>query len=165
MISRILKISALPLADSDRASGSKSSIAKQLRGNTLRAYLFVLKNGPCELREVQRGLEFSTASLASYHLGKLVEIGYVQQDQSGKYVTLQDVSTQVLEGYTRVGVTIVPQFFFLALLFSILVGFFSYEVIFVSSSYLIFLVGVALAAVILLWVETFRLWRRLVTWR
>jgi hypothetical protein len=153
------------LATSDRPTGSRSSEPKQLRGNTLRVYLYVLKNGPCELREVQRGLAFSTASLASYHLGKLIESGYVHQDQNGKYATLRDVSTQVLEGYTKVGVAIVPQFFFLALLFSILVGFFSYAVVFVSMAYIPFLVGVALASVVLLWVETIRLWRRLVTWR
>lgn len=124
MIFRILKTFAPSLSDSDRDRVSKLSAAKQLRGNTLRVYLFVLKSGPCELLEVQRGPEFSTASLASYHCGKLVEAGYVQQAQSGKYAILRDASTQVLEGYSNVGVAIIPKFFFLVLLFSILVGFF-----------------------------------------
>ncbi|HYB84738.1 MAG TPA: hypothetical protein VED86_05360, partial [archaeon] len=48
-----------------------------IRGNTTRVYLFVLKNGPCELREVQRALKLSTPSLAFYHLSRLVQSGVV----------------------------------------------------------------------------------------
>ena len=58
---------------------------QEIRGNTLKIYLYLLKHGPSELREVQHGLELSSASLASYHLGKLVEAGYVSQDEVGKY--------------------------------------------------------------------------------
>jgi predicted transcriptional regulator len=53
---------------------------QDIRGNTLKVYLYLLKHGPSELKDIQRGLNLSSASLASYHLGKLLETGFVKQD-------------------------------------------------------------------------------------
>src|SRR5487761_802966 len=135
-----------------------------IRGNTLKVYLYVLKHGKSELRDIQHELDFSSASLASYHLNKLIHAGYVGQDDLGRYQSIKDVSGEILEGYTRVGTTIVPQFFFLALLFSVVLGYFSFEAL-QFSYYVPYLVIGALASVALLWFETIRLWRKLVTWR
>lgn len=137
------------------------SSSQGIRGNTLRVYLHLVKNGPCELREVQRGVGLSTASLASYHLGRLVSSGYAKQDELGRYVATNESPTEILEGYSKVGPTIVPQLFFFTVLFTILTAFFSYEV-FRSPVYAAYLVVVALAMVGALWYETFRLWRRLI---
>lgn len=135
-----------------------------IRGNTLKVYLYVLKHGKSELRDIQHELGFSSASLASYHLSKLIRAGYVGQDDNGRYVSIKDVSGEILEGYTRVGTTIVPQFFFLALLFTVVLGYFSFKAL-QFSYYVPYLVIGAAASVALLWFETIRLWRKLVTWR
>jgi len=134
---------------------------KEITGNTLRVYLHLIRNGPCELREVQRGLSLSTPSLASYHLNRLVSAGYVKQDSDGKYLAIKEASTEILEGYTKVGTALVPQLFFFAVLFTILIVFFSYQAI-NSPEFIIYLVATSLAAVVLLWYEAFKLWRRLV---
>jgi predicted transcriptional regulator len=89
---------------------------QEIRGNTLKVYLYLLKHGPSELREVQRGLDLSSASLSFYHLGKLSETNYVQQDEQGKYFAVKDSSAKVLEGYSKVGPAVVPQLFFFSLL-------------------------------------------------
>ncbi|MCL5069085.1 MAG: hypothetical protein M1368_12160, partial [Thaumarchaeota archaeon] len=136
----------------------------RLTGNTLRVYVFVLKNGPSELREVQRQMGFSTASLASYHLGRLVKMGYVRQDDVGKYVATRDVSAEIMDGYTKIGANFVPQLFFLALLFSILVPYFSFRSL-TSSAYTPFLVLSSIGILALLWFETIKLWRKMVTWQ
>ena len=133
---------------------------QEIRGNTLKVYLYLLKHGPSELREVQHGLELSSASLASYHLGKLAEAGYVSQDEQGKYYAIKDASTKVLEGYSKVGPAVVPQLFFFSLLFTILVAFFSFEAL-VNSGYILYLVLVCIVMVIVFWFETLRIWRRL----
>jgi hypothetical protein len=54
----------------------------EIRGITLKVYLYLLKHGSPELREVQRGIYLSSASLASYHLGKLSEAGFAKQTTS-----------------------------------------------------------------------------------
>ena len=135
---------------------------EEIRGNTLRVYVQLLKHGPSELREIQRSLGLSTPSLASYHLGRLSRAGYVAQDQFGRYMVTEKPPAEILAGYSKFGTTIVPQLFFFALLFSILVAFFSYEVI-SNGTFVTFLVGVSVAAVLSLWYETVRLWRKLVS--
>ena len=134
---------------------------KEITGNALRVYLHLVTHGPCELREVQRGLGLSTPSLASYHLNKLMEEGYVKQDKDGKYFAIKEASIEILEGYTRIGTSLVPQLLFFTVLFTILISFFSYQAI-NAFEYIIYLVATSLATVILLWYETIRLWRRLV---
>jgi DNA-binding transcriptional ArsR family regulator len=134
---------------------------REIAGNTLRVYLFLVTRGPCELREVQRGLDLSTPSLASYHLKKLGEAGYVEQDRDGRYLAVREASTDILESYMRVGSALVPKIFFFTVLFTILAAFFSYMAM-NSPEYTVYLAATSLAAITLLWYETVRLWRRLV---
>jgi hypothetical protein len=133
---------------------------QEIRGNTLKVYLYLLKHGASELRDIQRGVNLSSASLASYHLGKLLELGFAKQDEYGKYYAVKEASDKVLEGYSKVGRTVVPQLFFFALLFTILVSFFSLEVL-SGAGFVPFLMGVSFAMLAVFWYETIRLWRRL----
>lgn len=144
------------------STGPKKS--PEIKGNTLRVYLFLSQKGPSELRDVQRGLGFSTPSLASYHLGKLAEGGLASQDQYGRYVASKDSSQQILEGYVTVGPRIVPQLLFFAVLFSALIGYFSYMSL-SYPAYVPFLAGSALSLIAVVWYETARLWRRLASWK
>jgi len=136
------------------------SVSHEVRGNALKVYLYLLRHGPSELRDVQRGVGLSSASLASYHLGKLVEAGFVMQDDHGRYSAVKEASARVLEGYSRMGPAIVPQLFFFALLFTILAAFFSFEALY-ASGFTLYLVAVCAAMVLVFWYETVRLWRRL----
>jgi hypothetical protein len=136
------------------------SVSQEVRGNALKVYLYLLKHGPSELRDVQHGVGLSTASLASYHLGKLSDAGFVIQDEHGRYMAVKETSDKILEGYSKLGPAIVPQLFFFALLFTILTAFFSFEVLY-ARGFLIYLVAVCVAMVFVFWYETLRLWRRL----
>jgi len=134
---------------------------KGIRENTLRVYFHLLKHGPCELSDARRKTRLSTASLASYHLGKVVEAGYARQDEQGRYLAKAESSGQIIRGYSKIGTAIVPQLFFFALLFSILTVFFSFES-FSNNEFLPFVVAMSSAMVGVFWFETARLWRRLV---
>ncbi len=136
----------------------------ELRGNTLRVYLYILQHGPCELKDVQGGLGFSTASLASYHLGRLIDRGYASQDTYGRYLAAKDATGQILEGYVKVGTVVVPQLLFVSVLFTILVSYFS-VMTYRSASYIPLLVASSVALVAVVWYETTRVWRRLASWR
>ena len=136
----------------------------EIKGNTLRVYLYILQHGPCELKDVQGGLQFSTASLASYHLRRLIEAGYASQDGYGRYVATKDNTRQLLEGYVKVGAVVVPQLLFVSVLFTVVIVYFSYMAE-ASSSYVPFLLGASLALVLVVWYETARESRRLASWR
>lgn len=147
-----------------RLSTEPKKKAADIKGNTLRAYLFLAQNGASELRDVQRGLGFSTASLASYHLGRLSEGGLVTQDSYGRYLIMKDSSQEILEGYVSVGSRIVPQLFFFAVLFTALIGYFAAMAL-AYTAYVPYLALVAVGLVGVTWYETARVWRRLATWR
>ena len=132
----------------------------EVKGNTLRVYLFLLRHGPSELREVQRGLDMSTPSLASYHLDKLLAVGYVSQNEKGQYVASRRASNEIIDGFTRIGVILVPQLFFIAILFTTLVCYFAFMALH-SAAYVPFLIASSLALVAAVWYETFRVWRSL----
>jgi hypothetical protein len=135
-------------------------VNQEIKGNALKIYLYLLKHGPSQLRDIQRGTDLSSASLASYHLGKLVDGGFVKQDEYGSYYIEKDASEKVLEGYLKVGKAVVPQLFFFSLLFSILVGFFSFAVL-LWQGYAPYLVAVCIGMVIVLWYQTAKVWRKL----
>jgi len=118
------------------------------------------RKGASDLRDVQRDLGLSTASLASYHLGKLVEAGYVERNERGQYVVTKDSEKTLLEGYSRVGAVLVPQLFFFAVLFTGLVGFFAFMSL-RYASYVPLLVATSVAILAVLWYQTLRIWRRL----
>ena len=136
------------------------STNQEIKGNTLKIYLYLLRHGPSELKDIQRGVGLSSPSLASYHLGKLIEASFVTQNEYGVYSAVKEASDRVLEGYARVGSAIVPQFFFFAVLFTVLVAFFSYATLWLSG-FTPYLVVVAAAMVVVFWYETWRLWHRL----
>ena len=55
-----------------------------LKGTTLKVYKFVFKSAkPVRTYEVQRGLGFSSPSVAQYHLSKLREAGLVDESEEG----------------------------------------------------------------------------------
>jgi len=144
----------------------KSSVDKGLRppaikGNTVRVYLFVLKNGPCELREVQRGLALSTPSLASYHLSRLVESGLMNRTGDGRYNVVTDISADLLDGYVKFGRQMIPQLFFLSLIFTAILGYYVYLVWRVPLETDDIVTIVYSLSIIVLWYETIRTWRRL----
>ncbi|MDA4124086.1 MAG: winged helix-turn-helix domain-containing protein [Thaumarchaeota archaeon] len=136
---------------------------REVKGNTLRVYLYLLHTGNSELRDVQKSLGFSTPSLASYHLGKLVEAGYVSQDEKGKYGVVKDSTNEILEGYVRIGAVVFPQLFFFSVLFTGVIGFLAFAS-FYSSSYVPLLAGASVALVAAFWYETVKVWRRLTSW-
>jgi predicted DNA-binding transcriptional regulator len=105
----------------------------QLKGNTLRVYVYVVTHRKCGVREVQRALHFSSSSLAQYHLGKLVDLGLVKEN-SGEYLLAEEVKTDVLKDFLRVGTFIVPRFIFYAVFFTIVTAFLGLELAFYSPS-------------------------------
>jgi hypothetical protein len=133
---------------------------QEVKGNALKVYLYLLKHGPSQLRDIQRGTELSSPSLASYHLSKLIEGGFVKQDVYGMYFADKENSEKVLEGYQKVGKAVVPQLFFFSLLFTILAGFFSFATLF-WQGYAFYLVAICISMVVVLWFQTARVWRKL----
>ena len=94
----------------------------ELKGNTLRVYVYALKKRKVGVREVQRALLMSNPSLAQYHLNKLRELGLVSEN-NGEYLISNEVKVDVMRDFLRVGTLIVPRFIFYAAFFSVIAGY------------------------------------------
>ena len=134
------------------------SFESELRGRTLRTYLFMLKNAkPVGVRELQRALGLSSPSVAYHHLDKLIRMGLIEKDQYGEYTLVKSANVDVLQAFTQVGKLFVPRFAFYAVFFTtILVG---YLLIFRGDLNL-FAIAFGVFAFIFALYETIRTWKR-----
>ena len=82
-----------------------------LRGTTLEVYRFLLKsNKPVGTRELQRALNLSSPSVATYHLSKLEDAGILKREGGGF-----TVSKYLLENSVKVSRFLIPRYFFYAI--------------------------------------------------
>src|SRR5271169_1373925 len=156
----------LPGARSTKAMGAPAPSAKdekarieyELRGKTLKVYLYALKQGkPVGVREVQRELGFSSPSVAFHHIEKLTRLGIVEQDNLGNYVLTKKVDPGILQAFVNVGKFSLPRLGFYAVFFSTVAAAYVIEDYRVLDLYaLVGTVGAAAA----FWFEAARLWRR-----
>lgn len=96
----------------------RGKVQADLKGNTLRVYVYALKRKRVGVREVQRSLRLSNPSLAQYHLNKLKELGLLK-DEGGEYEIVSNVNVDVMRDFLRVGTLLVPRFIFYAVLFTV----------------------------------------------
>lgn len=94
----------------------------ELKGNTLRVYLCLLQNqSPMGVREIQRKLEFSSPTLAAYHIEKLENLGLVHK-ASGGYALSKEVKVGALSQIVKFGSLLLPRYVFYTVLFSTMLG-------------------------------------------
>src|SRR5579872_1166704 len=97
---------------------------EDLKGNTLRVYTYLFKVQRSGIREAQRSLGFKSASLAQYHLDKLVDLGLATRDEAGNYILAREVKIEALEQFLKIGTYIVPRFILYSVMLTILFGYF-----------------------------------------
>lgn len=143
------------------AKGTDDPTPEDPIDETLMVYLEILNRGPVSTEELQRSLGQQTRSDLAYHLGKLAGAGYVIKGANGEYSVSADAAKVVLTGYSKIGSAMIPQLGFFAVLFSILIGFFSLESS-VNYTFVPFLIVTSSGSAAALWYMTYRLWRRTV---
>jgi hypothetical protein len=131
----------------------------ELKGNTLRVYMYALKKRKVGVREVQRALLMSNPSLAQYHLNKLKELGLVSEN-NGEYEVAGEVKVDVMRDFLRLGTLIVPRFVFYAALFTVFAVVLTYLAVpYFSLVGVIGWLSLALfAAAAAFWYEAIRAW-------
>jgi hypothetical protein len=79
-----------------------------LRGTTLEVYRFLLRqNKPVGTRELQRALNLSSSSVATYHLTKLEDAGLLKREAGGF-----SVAKYLLENSIKISRFLIPRYFF-----------------------------------------------------
>ena len=136
----------------------REKINYELRGKTLKVYLFLLRRGgPVGVREVQRELGFSSPSIAFHHIEKLSRLHVVEQDSYGNYVLAKKADPAILQAFVNVGRFTFPR-----------VGFYATFFTTIAIAYLVrnsaapdaYAVIAAVGGAGVFWYEVWRAWRR-----
>jgi hypothetical protein len=91
-----------------------------LEGKTLNVYAYLVKEGkPVGPREVMRGENLSSPSVAHWHLQKLETAGLIEKTAYGEYMIKQKVN---ISGHLWIGKTLVPRLICYALFFLAIVA-------------------------------------------
>ena len=131
---------------------------EELEGNTLTVYAYVAREGrPVGTRDVTRGANLSSPSVAHRHLQKLEALGLLEKNEYGDYMLKTKTN---VSGHVWVGRNLVPRLMFYSFFF---MGAFSAEVAIIALSYLVvglgvetsflFLTGMTAVAMILFFIE------------
>lgn len=93
---------------------------EELEGITLDVYLHVLRNGkPVGPREVMKAVNLSSPSVAYRHLQKLEDLGYLQKNQYGEYITKNKAH---VAGYVWFGDHLIPKMWRYSIIFTVILA-------------------------------------------
>jgi len=138
---------------------------EELEGNTLNVYAYLVHaNKPVGTRDVTRGANLSSTSVAHRHLQKLEDLGLIEKNSYGNYILKEKTN---INGHVWVGRNLVPRLMFYSFFF---LGAFAAEISIVVLSYLIngiviqssffFLTGMTAVAMTLFLAEGILLYRK-----
>ena len=97
-----------------------NSVNAELEGTTFTVYSYVVKESkPVGPREVMRGANLSSPSVAYRHLQKLEDLGLLEKNEKGRYIIKEKAK---ISGYLWIGKTLVPRLIFYSLFFTGLLG-------------------------------------------
>ncbi|MEM2909580.1 MAG: helix-turn-helix domain-containing protein [Nitrososphaerota archaeon] len=140
---------------------SERDVESQLKGKTAQVYMLLIKNAgtPMGVREVQRTLGLSSPSIAHHHLEKLVNMGLVRKTTRGEYEVAEVVKVGVLKSFVRIGRLLVPRYAFYSVLLStmLIIYVLLYPQNFSSHNVVALIFGSV--GCMILWYETFRVWK------
>jgi len=81
---------------------------EELNATTFQSYVYMVKVGkPVGPRDLMRGANLSSPSVAYRNLQKLMDLGLVVKDEYGNYIVKEKVN---MKGYVWVGKTMLPSF-------------------------------------------------------
>ncbi|MHA2252585.1 MAG: hypothetical protein ACXAD7_19630 [Candidatus Kariarchaeaceae archaeon] len=91
---------------------------KDIKGKTLEVYYYLVKNpGYHGVREIQRSLEYSSPTLASYHLNILIDKEIIVKNEKGQYSLISDnIRLGLLEEHLKIVSFWVPRSAILAMI-------------------------------------------------
>jgi hypothetical protein len=138
---------------------------EELEGNTLTVYAYIVHaDKPVGTRDVTRGADLSSTSVAHRHLQKLEGLGLIEKNEYGDYILKEKTS---INGHVWVGRNLVPRLMFYSFFF---MGAFGAEIAIIVLSYLIngiviqtsflFLTGMTAVAMVLFLIEGILLYRK-----
>jgi hypothetical protein len=93
---------------------------RELQGITLNVYLYVVKKGkPVGPRDVMKGSDLSSPSVAYRHLQKLEDLGYLKKNEFGEYHIAKKGK---IRGYVWLGQNLFPKMWLYSIVFAFILA-------------------------------------------
>jgi Mn-dependent DtxR family transcriptional regulator len=97
-----------------------NEVNEELEGNTLNVYAYVVKEGrPVGPRDVMRGANLSSPSVAYRQLQKLENLGLMERNKYGEYMVKERAN---ISGHVWIGRNLVPRLMFYSFFFMGILG-------------------------------------------
>ena len=102
--------------------------AKRIYGKTLDVYLCILTSDTAiGVRDIWRTLDFSSPSLAQYHVNKLLDLKLIETDFDGKYKINDQESIEALRSFLLLRGMLIPRLtIYSALIMGLMVSYVMY---------------------------------------
>ncbi|MCW4009629.1 MAG: hypothetical protein NWF05_03295 [Candidatus Bathyarchaeota archaeon] len=95
--------------------GEGSASENELNATTFQTYVYLIKTGkPVGPRDVMRGANLSSPSVAYRNLQKLIDLGLVVKDAHSNYIVKEKIS---VKGYVWWGKNLIPRFLIFGFIF------------------------------------------------
>lgn len=92
----------------------------ELTATAMRTYIYLIKAGkPVGPREVMRGANLTSPSVAYRNLQKLIDMNLVSKDEFSNYVVKEKAG---IKGYAWIGTHLVPRFILFGLVFLVVLA-------------------------------------------
>jgi DNA-binding transcriptional ArsR family regulator len=146
---------------SQASESDLAQIESELKGKTLLVYWYFLKSptSPVGVREIQRSLGFSSPSVASHHLEKLLSLGLVDKTKIGEYFLVQQVKVGMLRFFTKMGRFLVPRYLFYSIWLTTMLIFYIIFYGHTGDVHNLAALIFGISSSLILWYETLRLWK------
>lgn len=146
---------------SQPSASDLASIESELKGKTLLVYWYFLKSptSAVGVREIQRSLGFSSPSVAAHHLEKLITLGLIGKTNTGEYFLVQEVKVGMLKLFTKMGHFMVPRYLFYSIFLTTMLIFYIIFYGHTFDAYDLAALIFGISSSLILWYETFRLWK------
>jgi hypothetical protein len=96
--------------------GADLEPGEELNATTFQTYVYLVKVGrPVGPRDLMRGANLSSPSVAYRNLQKLMDLGLVVKDEYGNYVVKEKIG---MKGYVWIGKTLMPRFAIFGFIFT-----------------------------------------------
>lgn len=142
----------------------EEKIELELRGKALVIYWHLLTRSQNDfgVREIQRALDYSSPSIVSHHLQKLIDLGLVEKTPSNRYYLKKTVKVGVLKHFTQIRGILLPRYVFVAVFFTFTLAVYLLLIILglpVSAFDRLLALALCIIGILFGWFETWRLYK------
>jgi len=136
-----------------------------IEGKALQVYWYIYTHSNAGIREIQKGLNFSSSGTVAYQITKLLNDGIIlKSPEEGQYIINKEVKIRILKFFIRIGTKVIPRISLYLIIY--ILGFIVYSILavlyggeFISEPLSLFLLFFLIFGTVVFIIESFKIWK------